>query len=162
MTSLFLAPIKGQLIGIDKEWVSGVGACKVDPNQSAVINDQKYLRLPSGERALIFDFQGLFENTFNAKREPLKYYLILHYKDRYTAIPIHGRGQWVSVTEPTTATLPPAFTKRAKELIPRIILNGNDIILLPDMDALLRTAAAESSYDSQLSSAHQPTCKIEE
>ncbi|MGD9947149.1 MAG: hypothetical protein AB7U29_01570 [Desulfobulbus sp.] len=162
MTALFLAPIKGQLIGIDKKWVSGVGACKVDPSQSAEIVDQKYLRLPSGERALIFDFQRLFENTFTAKRDELKYYLILHYKDRYTAIPIHGRGQWISVTEPTTATLPPAFTKDSKELIPRIILNGNDIILLPDMDALLRSAEAESSDDSQPSSTHQSTCKIEE
>ncbi|MGE4559455.1 MAG: hypothetical protein AB7E77_04610 [Desulfobulbus sp.] len=145
MTALFLAPIKGQLFGINKEWVAGVGACKIDPHQSAEKNGRKYLRLPTGERTNIFDFQCLLDKQCSAQQDSLKYYLILHYKGEYTAIPIHGRGQWASVTEPTTTPLPPAFARPSKELIPRIIINGNDIILLPDMDTLFRHIAGQSN-----------------
>lgn len=135
MTSLFLAPMKGQLFAFPKEWVTGVGGRNADQNH-ATGNEQKYLRLPSGERVDIFHFRDLLDNRFGHPQSQLRYYLILHYHDRYAALSIDSRGQWASVLEPTFFALPPCFSQRSREMIPKILLNGKDIILMPDMDTL--------------------------
>lgn len=135
MTSLFLAPMKGQLFAFSKEWVVGVGGRNVEHNRSAG-NEQKYLRLPTGERANIFHFRDLLDNRFGLPQAQLRYYLILHYRDTYAALSIEGRGQWATVIEPNYFSLPPCFPTRSRQMIPKILLNGNDIILMPDMDAL--------------------------
>ena len=133
MTSLFLAPMKGQLFAFSKEWVAGVGGRNTEQNRVAG-NEQKYLRLPTGEKAHIFHFRDLLDNRFGLPQAQLRYYLILHYRDTYAALSIEGRGQWATVLTPDYHTLPPSFSTRARLMIPKILINGNDIILMPDMD----------------------------
>lgn len=142
MTSLFLAPMQGQLFAFPKEWVVGVGGRNVEHNRLTG-NEQKFLRLPTGERANIFHFRDLLDNRFSVPLAQLRYYLILHYRDTYAALSIEGRGQWASVLEPSYFTLPPCFSKRSRQMIPHILLNGHDILLMPDMDALFALMASQ-------------------
>lgn len=142
MTSLFLAHIQGQLFAFPKEWVTGVGGRNIAPNRSTG-NEQKFLRLPTGERANIFHFRDLLDNRFGVPQAQLRYYLILHYHDTYAALSIEGRGQWASVFEPNYFSLPPCFSTRSQQMIPKILLNGKDIILMPDMDALFALMASQ-------------------
>lgn len=142
MTSLFLAPMKGQLFAFSKEWVVGVGGRNVEQNRSNGI-EQKHLRLPTGERAQIFHFRDLLDNRFGLPQAQLRHYLILHYHDTYAALSIEGRGQWATVLEPNFFALPPCFAMPSRQMIPKILLNGNDILLMPDMDALFALMASQ-------------------
>lgn len=147
MTSLFLAPMKGQLFAFSKEWVVGVGGRNVEQNRSNGI-EQKFLRLPTGERAQIFHFRDLLDNRFGLPQAQLRHYLILHYRDTYAALSIEGRGQWASVLEPNYLSLPPCFSTPSRQLIPKILLNGKDILLMPDMDALFALMASQCHDES--------------
>lgn len=151
MISLFLAPMKGQLFGFPKELVAGVGGRKAEATKLSP-HGQKHLRLPSGERALIFHFRDLLDNRFSVPLPPLHYYLILHHQDAFAALSIDGSGQWATVIEPAFLPLPPCFPERSRELIPGTLQNGKDIILMPDMDSLFALMMPEKSEEATLPS----------
>jgi len=146
MTSLFLTTIGPQIIGFDKAQVVGVGASENSSQYSGQNENRRFLRLPDDERAHIFDlleFFGLAQGNLWEKKR--KCYLVLQYNGQFLAIPILGRGQWVSVIASETMTLPPAFSSRSRQFIPQVFLNGNDIVLLPDVESLFLTTISEVS-----------------
>lgn len=151
MISLFLAPMKGQLFGFQKELVAGVGGRKNEPNKSPN-NGQKHLRLPSGERAYIFHFRDLLDNRFSVPQAQLHHYLILHYQDSFAALSIDGRGQWATLIEPAFLPLPPCFSQRSRAMIPSTLQNGQDVILMPDMDTLFTLIASEENREAAIPS----------
>jgi hypothetical protein len=138
MRTYFLALIGGQLFGVDKECVAGVGSRnenKVKPQEE---NGQKFLPLHGGNLAAICDLQPLLAGGATS-HAPQDHYLIVTHRGRFLALVMTGKGRLVTVDDTSPRTLPPAFIGRARELIPGILINCTDLILQLNLDALAKT-----------------------
>lgn len=138
MKPLFLAQIGRQLFGLTKECVAGVGTrndSKVKPLEE---NGKKYLPLSHGNQAMICDLLPLMAMDEEASlRAKHSHYLILNHHQRFIALAMTGKGRLVMADAAAARPLPPAFTGISRTLIPNVLANCTDLILLVDMDALL-------------------------
>lgn len=137
MKTYFLAVIGGQLFGVDRESVAGVGVRSPGRMASLTENSQQFLPLPDGNLAAICDLQPSL-----AGGEPLSappsHYLVITHQGRYLALVMTDKGRLVMVDERRAGSLPPAFTGRSREMIAGVLLNGNDLIFILNLDALLQ------------------------
>ncbi len=137
MKTYFLAVIGGQLFGVAKESVAGVGVrsqSKVPPIEE---NGQQFLPLPDGNLAAIIDLQPCMAGgeTFLA---PQSHYLIVNHQGRYLALVMTGKGRLVMVDDSGAQTLPPAFSGLLNTIIAGVLVNCNDLILQIDLDGLTK------------------------
>jgi len=137
LKTYYLALIGGQLFGLDKECVAGVGIrdeSKVKPQEE---DGKKILPLPDGNFATICDLQTLLVGG-EAFRARQSHYLIVTYQGRFTALVMTGKGSLVMVDDTSPSALPPAFIGRSRELISGVLINCTDLILQLNLDALAK------------------------
>ena len=136
MKTFFLAQIGRQFFGLTKECVAGVGVRndKVKPLEE---DGKKFLSLPNGSQAVICDLQSFMgggEASLHAKQN---HYLIINHQKRFMALAMTGKGRIVTADETASRPLPSVFTGMSRELIPGVLINCMDLILLVDLEALL-------------------------
>ncbi|WP_043770040.1 chemotaxis protein CheW [Desulfobulbus propionicus] len=147
MNTFFVIQIEEQLFGLAKEWVAGVGVrndSKVKPIEE---NGRKCLPLAHGHRAVICDFRDLLGIGDAASHGKQQFYVILSHHGRFMAVPMSGRGRLVMVNETTVHALPSAFQGQPRKLVPGIVHNGQDAIVLVDVQALMDIANAVACED---------------
>lgn len=135
MKPYFLALIGGQLFGLDKDCVAGVGTrdeSKVKPIEE---NGKRYLPLPDGNFALICDLNPQLVGGEGGQTRQ-SHYLIVTHQGRFMALVMSGKGRLVMMDTSSSRPLPLAFNTLARELIPGVLINCTDLILLLDLDAL--------------------------
>jgi hypothetical protein len=148
MKTYFLAVIGGQLFGLAKESVAGVGVrnhSKVPPMEE---NSQQFLPLPDGNQAAILDLQSSMAGgeTFRA---PQSHYLIVNHQGQYLALVMTGKGRLVMVDDTGVQALPPAFSGPSKTIIAGVLVNCNDLILQIDLDGLINMPAWAASREKR-------------
>jgi len=148
MKTYFLAVIGGQLFGVAKESVAGVGVrsqSKVPPIEG---NGQQFLPLPDGNQAAIIDLQPCMAvgKTFRA---PQSHYLIVNHQGRHLALVMTGKGRLVMVDDTGTQALPPAFSGLSKTIVAGVLVNCNDLILQIDLDELIKMPDWAASREKQ-------------
>lgn len=139
MNSLFLMQIGHQLVAIDKQIVMGIAVRDDDKIKLMEEDNKTYLPLPHGNRAIVFDLSTLISGKqpqFSRKRE---YYLIVAHEDNLLALTMNGKGRFVMANMTNAHPLPPAFPEQARKLIPRVVINGSDLIMLISLHALDET-----------------------
>ncbi len=151
MKAYFLALIGGQLFGLRKESVAGIGTrdeSKVKPLEE---NGKKLLPLPDGNFALICDLLPLMGGEGGHARQ--SHYLIVTHQGQLIALVMSGKGRLVMMEASSPSPLPLAFNALARDLIPGVLINCTDLILLLDLDALAAVPsrmASRSSYDQKV------------
>jgi|GEM_PF-1329219 len=141
MKTLYLAQIGLQFFAVDKECVAGVGRRNDDAVKPVAENGKQYLPLPHGNRAVICDVQALMSGTGGAS--PARrggYYLIVAHEDQFMALTMSTKGRIVMADVAAAHPLPPAFTGQSRALIPGVVVNCTDLILLVDLKAVLAAA----------------------
>jgi hypothetical protein len=135
MKTYFLALIGGQLFGLDKECVVGRAICDENKVKPLEKNGKKFLRLVGGNLAVICDLQPLVVGgaPFRARQS---HYLVVTCQGRFIALVMNGKGRLVTVDETSPSILPPAFIGISRELIPGVLINCTDLILLLNLEAL--------------------------
>jgi hypothetical protein len=136
MKSFYLAQIEGQLFGLDKDCVAGVGVrndTKLKPQQK---NGRKVLPLANGAEAVICDLQSFLAQGRRVQPRQ-EYSLIIKHEDRFMALTMTGRGRLVMMDEKDARMLPPAFSDRSRRLLQGVLINCADLVFLLDLDALM-------------------------
>ncbi|MDR2549882.1 MAG: hypothetical protein LBD10_06775 [Desulfobulbus sp.] len=154
MKMLYLAQIDRQLFAVDKECVIGVGSCNGGSFKPIEEKGRQYLPLPHGDRAVICDVGALMAG--HGDRAPLKrgvHYLIVAHDDQALALVMTGKGRIVAADVAATRPLPPAFTSRSRTLVPGVLINGIDMILLLDLQTVLETTTVRHG---------QAECRVQE
>ena len=152
MKAYFLALIGGQLFGLRKESVAGIGTRderKVKPLEE---NGKKLLPLPDGNFALICDLLPLLGGGEGGHARQ-SHYLIVTHQGQLIALVMSGKGRLVMMDASSPSPLPLAFNAQARELIPGVLINCTDLILLLDLDALATVPdrmASQNSYDQKV------------
>jgi len=141
MKPFFLAQIDGVLVAVAKELVVGVGQ-KDAAVQLIEENGQQYLPLPHGDRAAFCDLQALLNGSGSASATRRKYYLIVALEEQLLALNIEN-GAMMMADVDEARTLPPAFPAFSRQVVPQILVNGKDLILLVDVKALFNTIDLE-------------------
>ncbi|WP_310599242.1 hypothetical protein [Desulfobulbus sp.] len=144
MKMLYLAQIGRQLFAVDKECVIGVGTCNGGSFKPIEEEGRRYLPLPHGDRAVICDVGALMAGY--GERAPLKrgiHYLIVAHDDQALALTMTGKGRIVAADVAVTRPLPPAFTSWSRTLVPGVLINGMDLILLLDLQTVLETTVTQ-------------------
>lgn len=136
MKTYFLAVIGGQLYGVDKASVAGVGVRNQSKVQPLGENGQQFLPLPDGNLAAICDLQSSPAGG-EPFRVPQSHYLIVTHQGRYLALVMTGKGRLVMADETGALALPPAFSGLSKALIAGVLVNCNDMILQLNLDVLV-------------------------
>lgn len=137
MKPFFLAHIDGVLVAVPKEMVVGVG--QKDATVKLIEeNGQRYLPLPHGDKAAICDLQALLNGSGSGSSGKRKYYLIIALEEQLLALNIE-KGSMVMAEVDETRTLPPAFPEQSRQVVPHVLVNGTDLILMVDFKALLNT-----------------------
>lgn len=137
MKTYFLAVIGDQLFGVDRASVAGVGVRP--PRRVAPLeeNDQQFLPLPDGNLAAIRDLRPSLGGGAGP-RAPQSHFLVISHQGRHLALVMTGKGRLVMVDESGVRSLPPAFTGRSREMIAGVLVNGKDLILILNLDALVQ------------------------
>ncbi|MCL1980430.1 MAG: hypothetical protein FWG62_05085 [Proteobacteria bacterium] len=140
MKALYLAQIDRQLFAVDKERVIGVSSCNSGFFKPIEEGGRRYLPLPYGNRAMICDVQSLV--TGPGGQAPARqggHYLIVAADEELMALAMTGKGRIVTADVAAARPLPPAFTGPSRMLVPGVLVNGLDLILLLDLQAVLET-----------------------
>jgi len=145
MKPLFLAQIGRQLFAVDKENVVGVGVRNDDTIKPVVENGRAYLPLPHGNRAVICDLQTLMTRNGGLLPSKRGYYLIVAHEENLMALTMSGKGRIIMADVAAARPLPPAFARKSRVLIPGVLVNCTDLILLVDLQALLGATDGEAS-----------------
>lgn len=141
MIPFFLAQIDGVFVAVAKELVVGVG--QKDATVKLIEeNGQRYLPLPHGDRAIICDLQALLNGSGTTTAARRKYYLIVAVEEQLLALNIE-KGSMMMADVDGARTLPPAFSERSRQVVPHVLVNGTDLILMVDLKALLNTTDIE-------------------
>lgn len=137
MKAYFLALIGGQLFAVDKECVAGVGIRNESKGKLLEEKGRKFLPLPDGNLAAIYDLQPpLGERAALPARQ--SHYLIVSHQGRFMALVMTGKGRLAMVDETMPSALPPAFSGFPRELVPGVLVNCADLILLLNLDVLAK------------------------
>jgi len=137
MKTLYLAQIGRQLFAVDKESVAGVGVRDDDTVKPLEENGRQYLPLPHGNRAVICDVQALMAGNRGSLPSRRGYYLIVSHGDNLMALTMSGKGRIIMADVAAARPLPPAFTEQSRNLIPGVLVNCTDLILLVDLKSVL-------------------------
>lgn len=137
MKPFFLAQIDRHLVAVAKELVVGVGQ-KEAAVKLVDENGHLYLPLPHGDRAIICDLQALLNGTGATPLSKQKYYLIVAVEEQLLALSI-DKGAMMMAGVGDARPLPPAFSERSRQMVPQVLINGTDLILMVDVHALLNT-----------------------
>jgi len=142
MKTLYLAQIGRQLFAVDKECVIGVGTYSGGSFKLIEEEGRRYLPLPHGNRAVIFDVRTLMtDHGGQASFVRGVHFLIVAYDDQAMALVMNGKGRIVAADVTVARPLPPAFTGQSRTLVPGVLINGIDLILLLDLQTMLEAAA---------------------
>lgn len=136
MKALYLAQIGRQLFAIDKECVLGIVKCNDASFKPVVEKGRQYLLLPYNNRAVICDVQALMTGSGEAA-PARRHYLIIAHNDQVMGLAMSGKGRIVTADVAAVRPLPPAFTGQSRALVPGVLVNGIDLILLLDLQAVL-------------------------
>lgn len=137
MNTFFLAQIGGNLFGLKKECVVGVGVRDDERVKPVEVDGLRCLPLPSGDQAVVCNLQEIFPHGEGNRHAAQGYYLIVTHQGRFMAMPMTGKGRLVMAQGTDAHPLPPAFTGQARRLTSGVLVNCNDLILLMNMDVLL-------------------------
>ena len=137
MKTLFMAQIGRQFFAVEKEWVAGVGVRNDEKIKPVTENGKVYLPLPHDNRAVICDVQALLSGSTNLLPSKRGYYLIVAHEEHFMALTMSGKGRIVMADMSKAAPLPAAFSGKSRDIIPGVLVNGTDLILLVDLKALL-------------------------
>lgn len=138
MKTLYLAQIGRQLFAVDKECVLGVGMLHDGAVKPMEEEGRLYLPLPHGNRAVICDVRALMgRNGDRISSGRGCYYLIIGHGEQVMALTMSGKGRIIVADVVAARPLPPAFTGQSRALIPGVLVNGMDLILLIDLQAAL-------------------------
>jgi hypothetical protein len=140
MKTLYLAQVGRQLFAVDKERVVGVGMCSDDKPMEA--EGGRYLILPRGIRAVICDMQTLMTG-YGRVVTPKRHYLIVSHDSQLMGLTMSGKGRIITADVAAASPLPPAFVGQARALVPGVLVNGIDLILLLDLQAVLETTVGQ-------------------
>lgn len=137
MKACFLALIGGQLFGLEKHNIAGIGVRDDRRVRPVERQGRLYIALPNGEQALICDlFQAMgVEESRIFKRS---HYLIVTNEGQFLALAMTGKGRLLTVDVAAQTLLPPAFTGFSRDLVAGIVPNGNDAIVLLNVAALFK------------------------
>ncbi len=159
MKPFFLAQIDGVLVAVAKELVVGVG--QKDATVKLVEeNGQRYLPLPHGDRAAICDLQALLNGSGAAPASRRKYYLIVALEEQLLALNIE-KGSMMIADVDGTRSLPPAFSELSRQVVPHVLVNGTDLILMVDLKALLTTTDLEVVQGCQQANVCTPYSQLD-
>jgi hypothetical protein len=137
VNTFFLAQIGGNLIGLKKESVVGVGVRNEERVKPIEMDGLRCLLLPGGDHAAICDLQEMFADGEVNRHAAQGYYLIVSHQGQFMAVPMTGKGRLVMARETDALPLPPAFSAQARRLVSGVLVNCNNFILLMNMDVLL-------------------------
>jgi hypothetical protein len=137
MKTLFLAQIGRQLFAVDKACVLGVGMHNEGPKPTEG-EGRRYLSLPHGHRAVICDMRALMaEYEEEAPSQRKGHYLIIGHNNQAMALAMSGKGRIVTADVAAALPLPPAFTGLSRALISGVLVNGADLLLVLNLQAVL-------------------------
>jgi hypothetical protein len=66
----------------------------------------------------------------------LSHYLVVTWLGTFFAIPMNDKGCLVSAEEESCRQLPPIFTGLSRKIVPRTLVNGNEILTFIDLETL--------------------------
>jgi len=149
MKACFLALIGGQLFGLEKHNIAGIGVRDDSRVKPVEKQGRLYLTLPNGEQALICDlFQAIgAEESHKFKRS---HYLIVTNEEQFLALAMTGKGRLLTMDVAAQSLLPPAFTGFSRDLVAGVVSNCNDVIVLLNVAALFKAPEymVESQYEA--------------
>ena len=95
-----------------------------------------WLPVPEGEPAELCPLHLIFPWAAQQK-ERSDHFLVLLHAGRVLALPMRGEGRSCMASMDTLHVLPPAFTGLCRQLIPALLVNGDEVLMQLNLDELL-------------------------
>ena len=143
MKSCFLAQVGGQLFGVERSYVRGVSVGSIGKRSSMDRDSGTLLQLADGNQAVFCDLRNLMPVS-SGRRNRQANSLILHSDGRFLVLAMTGRGRLAMLDETACKPLPPAFPEACRVLVPGVLINGHDLVLMLDVSALLEAVMPDS------------------
>ena len=148
MRAYYLALIGGQIFAIEKERVAGVGVRDENKLKPKEDNGRKFIPLGNADMALVCDLLPHIAGKHG--KISATHYLIISHQGLFMALPMLGRGRLVMADETAIQPLPPAFAGIARKLVPGIVINCMDIIMMVDLDILAEVSDSMDSMSADM------------
>ena len=98
---------------------------------------QLWLQVPGAEAAELCPLHLLFSWPQPAGAID-DHFVVLSHGGRRFALPMHGEGRACSLREQALRLLPAAFGEFSRQMVPRLLVNGCEVIMQINMDELIR------------------------
>lgn len=136
MKELLLSQLCGYRYFFERDAVVQVLALADVPAPMQKKAGRVWLPLPDGEPAELCPLHLLFPWASQHKEED-DHFLVLEHADRMLALPMHGTGYDCTARVEDMQALPPAFTGLCRQLIPALLVNGDEVLMQLNLDELL-------------------------
>ncbi len=136
MKELLLSQLCGYRYFFERDAVVQVLALADVPAPMQKKAGRVWLPLPDGEPAELCPLHLLLPWASQHK-EQSDHFLVLRYEGRMLALPMRGEGRACMARIEEIQALPPAFTGLCRQIIPGLLVNGEEALMQLNLDELV-------------------------
>ena len=135
MKELLLSQLYGYWYFFNQDLVERIQAVTDTPTPAQKAG-RVWLPMPDGEPAELCPLHLLLPWASQHK-EQSDHFLVLRYEGRMLALPMRGEGRACMARIEEIQALPPAFTGLCRQIIPGLLVNGEEALMQLNLDELV-------------------------